>query len=950
MKSNEIVSLIQRRKARQEHHRRSARQRAGRAGLGCGAVLGLMLALLAAALGVTYALLTTDLPSLETLPLLLNRQNGLLLQPTRIYDRTGTKVLRTLENPGVTRHFLALDPTLPDHFSPTLVHVTTSALDPGFWGHNGAAFTRLGSNDHATLAQRLVFDLLLRGEQPGLRRELRERLLAMQVTERFGREQVLEWYLNSAYYGHLAYGAEAAAQAYFGKSAAELNLGESALLVGVSQTPALNPLDAPDAARVREKQTMDALVAAGTVSKADAQAALATPVKFSTTGKPAAQAEPALIQWTLDELDGLLGETHVERGGLRVVTTMDVGVQQALNCTLKVQLARLAGSSTDNTDTADCDAARLLPTLNLPGEVSAEWTASAVVLDPATGQVLALAGDTTLQSESAYAAARTAGTLLTPWTALTGFTRGMSPASLVWDLPQENGEKTLANLDGKYHGPVRLRTALANDEMAAIETVSAAVGAENVWRIEASFGLPIPTAGETDADVKMTPLQAAQAFSVLANRGVMSGQPGAGGVTGIRPNAVLRVESLEGRVLLDASQPAQQAVVSEPLAYLVHSVLSDESARWTALGHPNPLEIGRSAGVKLGRSADGGSVWTVGYTPHWTISVWLGAAQNDGMTQVDWRASAGIWHALMQYVSQKDPLETWSAPVGVTQVDICDPSGLLPTAACPSVAREVFLNGTEPAGADTLYRALEVNRETGKLATVFTPPELVERRVYLMVPAEAADWARTQGMPVPPNDYDTLQPPPASKDVNITSPGMFDALNGKVSFLGTAAGEHFSEYRIQVGQGLNPQSWMQVGSDHTVPVEDGILVEWDTTGLNGLYAVQLLVVSKDRSVETYTTQVLVDNQAPTAKITYPSKEEANRIAAGKRVTFQANATDEEQLERVEWWLDNEKVQTLLDAPFAYPWTAVRGKHTIELRVFDTAGNETRSEKLVLTVK
>jgi membrane peptidoglycan carboxypeptidase len=953
VKPNEIVSLIQRRKARQEHRRRSFRQRAGHAGLGCGAVLGMTLAVLAMGLGAAYASLTANLPSLETLPLLLDRQDGLLLQPTRLYDRTGTQVLRTLENPGVTRRFLAQDPTLPDHFSPTLIHVTISALDPNFWSHSGASIAHMGTDDHDTLAQRLVYDLLLSSEAPGLRRELRERLLATQVTQVYGREQVLEWYLNSAYYGHLAYGAEAAAQAYFGKSASELNLAESALLVGVSQTPALNPLDAPDAARTLEKKVLDALVASGAVSKTDAQTALAAPLRFANTGKPVAQPEPALIQRTLDELSETLGESQVERGGLRVITTMDMKVQQAVNCTLKVQLARLSSPTEEAAGAADCEAARLLPTLNSPTTApDAAWTASAAVIDPSTGQILALAGDTTLQGESTYASARTAGSLLTPWTALTGFTRGMSPASLVWDLPSEEDESSvLANLDGKYHGPVRLRTALANDQTAAVDTVSAAVGNESVWRIEASFGLPTPASGETDADVRLSPVQAAHAFSVLANKGVMSGQAGKNSTTGLHPTSVLRVESLEGRTLLDASQPAQQPVVSEPLAYLTHSILSDETARWTSLGHPNSLEIGRSAGVKLGRSMDGTGVWTVGYTSRWTIAIWLGAAQKDHLTAaVDWRAPAGIWHALMQYVTQNDPVESWALPVGVSEVDVCDPSGLLPTKACPSVVREVFLTGSEPVGTDTLYRELEINRETGKLATVFTPSELVEKQVYLVVPAEAADWARAQGLPVPPADYDTIQPPAASADVNITSPEMFATLRGKVTFQGTAAGNNFAEYRMQVGQGLNPQAWIQVGEDVTQPVSAGKLAEWDTTGLNGLYAVQLLVVQQDNSIETFTTQVLVDNQPPAAKITYPAQENADHFTVHQRITFQAEASDEEQLARVEWWLDGKPVQTLTEAPFVYPWTAQRGKHTIELRVYDAAGNEFRTPTLTLNIK
>ncbi|MEN6409038.1 MAG: Ig-like domain-containing protein, partial [Anaerolineaceae bacterium] len=181
-------------------------------------------------------------------------------------------------------------------------------------------------------------------------------------------------------------------------------------------------------------------------------------------------------------------------------------------------------------------------------------------------------------------------------------------------------------------------------------------------------------------------------------------------------------------------------------------------------------------------------------------------------------------------------------------------------------------------------------------------------------------------------------------------PEMFATLRGKVIFEGTAAGSNFAEYRVQVGQGLNPQAWIQVGEDAVQPVTDGKLAEWDTTGLNGLYAVQLLVVQKDNSVETFTTQVLVDNQPPAAQITYPAKENADHFTINQRITFQAEASDEEHLARVEWWLDGKLVQTLTEAPFVYPWTAQRGNHTIELRAYDAAGNEFRTPALTLNIK
>jgi len=196
-------------------------------------------------------------------------------------------------------------------------------------------------------------------------------------------------------------------------------------------------------------------------------------------------------------------------------------------------------------------------------------------------------------------------------------------------------------------------------------------------------------------------------------------------------------------------------------------------------------------------------------------------------------------------------------PAGVTEMEVCDPSGLLPTADCPNIVREVFLNGSEPIQSDNLFRAFAVNRETGLLATVFTPPDLVEQRVFMILPARARAWAAAAGIPVPPEAYDAIQLAAPNPDVNITSPALFAEVSGRVQITGTAAGEGFQYYRIQVGQGLNPRAWIQIGGNVTAPVTNGLLAEWDTDGLGGLYAVQLVVVYGDQRVEMAVIQVTV---------------------------------------------------------------------------------------------
>ena len=274
---------------------------------------------------------------------------------------------------------------------------------------------------------------------------------------------------------------------------------------------------------------------------------------------------------------------------------------------------------------------------------------------------------------------------------------------------------------------------------------------------------------------------------------------------------------------------------------------------------PNDLEIGRPIGAKIGQTVQGLDSWTIGYTPSMLVSVWTGThAANSARLAPG--ISTGLWNGLMQLAIQSLPADGWSIPPGVTTMEVCDPSGLLPTRDCPSVVNEIFLSGNEPAQSDNLFRTYEINNETGFLATVFTPPQFIEDKVFMIVPPEALDWAKSAKIPLAPTSYDAIQASQINPDVNITSPAMFTDLKGQVQFKGTASGADFDHYRILVGLGLNPQQWVQVGSVSTTPVVNGILGTWDTGGLNGLYAVQLQVIRTDQRVDMAVTQVTVTNK------------------------------------------------------------------------------------------
>jgi len=827
-------SIVQRRRARRadEHRTRAAHLRMG--GIGFGMIVSFLLALLILFAALAYANLTSNLPNVELLPVLLDPPDGLLLQPTNIYDRTGQHLLFTFAPDDSPRRYLPLDPQNPQHLPDVLAEATVAIVQPDFWTSPG--YSLAGWQDpnlHPTIAQQLVSDLLLYNEPPTIQRAIRERILAAQVTARYGRSQILEWYLNSADYGHYAFGVEAAAQLYFGTSALTLTFPEAAVLAAVSTSPSLNPFDARDLALQRGEEVIQAMQAVKLISAQDAARILG---QFSVPDLPMPAPKsafaPAFINLAVNELDQQFTRERIERGGLNIITTLDYDLQSQASCVTLVYVHRLANTPEPNTP---CIATQLLPSLP-PGTFLSEPSASAVITDPESGEILAAVGETLRGQETAFLTAHDAGSLMEPLVYLTAFTRGMSPASLVWDIPSTSNAQ---NLDGKFHGPVRARIALDNDYLVPATAIADQMGSDAIQRTESSFGL----AGNNN-----TLLDMASAYGILAAQGVRYGQPG--------PITVLRVEGLDHSVWLDQSNPQAQPVTTPQLAYLINNVLSDEAARWPSLGHPNPSEIGQTAAMKYGQTEDGHDLWTVGYTPARLVAVWTANHASDS-PRLSPQLSIGLWSALIQTATQSVTSQGWPVPAGITTMNVCDPSGLLPTQDCPSVVSEVFLNDNEPVQLDNLYQSFAVNSETGYLATVFTPPQLVENKVFMMIPPEAQDWAKSANVAIAPTAYDAIQPPQINPDVNITAPELFAEVNGQVQIKGTAAGADFGRYRVLVGQGIDPQNWIQIGSDSTTPVNDGILETWDTSGLTGLYAMQLQVVRTDQRVDIATIQVTI---------------------------------------------------------------------------------------------
>ncbi len=589
------IPILRARRERRLNRQRLSETRTRTLFLNVGMLLSLLIAALIIASAFAYINLTRDLPSIQILPILLNPPNGLLLQPTRIYDRTGDQLLFSFSPDDSPRRYIPLSETNPQHLPNSLADAVVAEIDPGFWGHPGYTFdTLMDVQVHPTLAQKLVAELILFDEPPSLRRALRERILAAQLTSRYGRTQVLEWFLNSANFGRYAYGAEAASQLYFGKSATELTTAEAAILAAASDSPSLNPHDAPQTALERGRETLQWMQARGLLSTEAAANALGESISFQTPYPPQPQPAAAFVNLLLTQLDSRFPRQRIERGGLTILSTLDYDMQQGASCVTAFYAARLAGLPDP---LQQCEALRFLPALP-PGVMLPDSSASAVITDPRTGQILAAVGETFQAQETPLIAGHRPGSVLDVFVYLTGFTRGLSPATLIWDIP---GKTDVENFDGEYHGPMRLRVALANDYPAPAAQVRSQMGMENVNRIAASFGI---SPGE-----ELSLLDVAGAFGIFAQNGVQFGQEFE---EKIHSTALLRMEGNDGSLWLDGSTTQAKPVVTPGLAYLVNHSLSDESARAGILRSSNILDVGFPAAVKLGQTEDAREAWTVG--------------------------------------------------------------------------------------------------------------------------------------------------------------------------------------------------------------------------------------------------------------------------------------------------------------------------------------------------
>lgn len=888
----------------------------------------------------------------------------------------------------------------------SIIDATIAFEDPTFWANPGydiANFSRTfyeialpgdAAQSRSSITQQLVKNNLINPSRRVIKNEVRfddfrhqaeELILARQVTQTYSKEQILEWYLNTNFYGNLAYGIEAAARVYFNKPASALTLAEATLLAAIPQSPALNPIDNPTAAKERQALVLDAMVNAGTITLEQSAAAQFAPMQVS----PGIEERfdiiaPHFALYVRQQLEKMFGPEMVLRGGLRVYTSLDLEIQRQAECVARAQVARLSGQVGEllpADERAACPALEFLPPLN-SADVGIDrnvTNAAVIVLDPAMGEIRAMVGSLNYWNSSiagsfnvAVDGLRQPGSTFKPFTYLTALSQGYTAATMVLDVETDfgtpyNGRAYVPqNDDRQFHGPMRLREALGNSYNVPAVQVMSWVGVDKVIRTAHNLGITSLDGGPSAYGLSLTLgggevrlLDMVYAFSVMDNMGVMVGQPRPEnqqrlGFRTLDPVAILRVEDSNGNVLYEYNQPQRREILTPQLAFLLNDMLSDRSARCVAFGCPNVLELpgNRPAAVKTGTTNDFRDAWTIGYTPQLVTGVWVGNTNNSPMDAVPGHKGATpIWHALMSWALQGEPVQVWSPPPGMVERPVCDISGLLPTPVCPTVS-EWFIVGTEPVVFDTVFQEFAINRENGRLATLYTPPELIERKIYRVYPEAAADWVRENEIEQPPTEFDTISVPPPGGNVALLAPRPFAYVRNQVVISGTVALDDFAFYRLAYFAGLTPTDLRTIADNVTEPVHAGALGVWDVENLNGLYTLLLTAVRQDGSYEEVSLPITIDNTPPTAEILSPLPNQ-EIFTDEEWVLVQAQVSDDLSIDRVEFYVDNADVPfaTRTAPPFTEAW-AIDGPgcHTFRVVAVDAAGNETGSTAISLCLR
>ncbi len=821
-------------------------------------------------------------------------------ETTRILDRNGNLLYEIMDPSAGRRSYVSLE-----DMSPYVVVATLATEDKEFYNHPGfdpmaivrAFWQNLRSGETvsgaSTITQQLGKSLFMTQEersQGTYARKVKEALLAAELTRLYTKDEILELYINEIYYGNLAYGIEAASQTYFGVSAKNLTLAQASFLAGLPQLPGVYDIYTNREATLtrhqdvlllmfQTSQEQGCIYVSNNPSRicieAGEAAAAANWIEQYNFEPPNIKIRyPHWVNYVRSILEEQFDPQTIYRSGFTVYTTLDPGLQDAAQTTIQEQINQLKDRHVTN--------------------------GALVAIRPATGEILALVGSADFYDEkidgqvNMAISPRQPGSSIKPITYVTAFEKGWTPATLIWDVYSEfppSGDPNdprapyiPVNYDERYHGPVTVRSALANSyNIPAVKTLqfvgiydnSSTSEEDGMLSMARRFGIESLTRNDyglalTLGGGEVTLLEMTGAFSVFANGGRK-----------IDPVAITRIEDHLGNLVFQYELPVGEQVIRLEHSFLISSILSDNQARTPAFGPNSVINLPFQVAAKTGTTNDFRDNWTVGYTPDVAVGTWVGNADYTPMEGTSGLTGAApIWASFMQTAIQQltggNPTP-FMKPSGVVERVICAVSGSEPSQWCPNQRSEFFAADQLPIpkGYD-LWQKASIDTWTGLLSSVECPDFSEEKMaLYIQDPwgirwvketDQGKTWAQQMGFDSPI----FFTPEKTCKQSDSRPLLAFSSLtNGQVittsplKIFGTAgATSDFQQFRLEYGKGPDPVDWELLEKSNNPVSQPEELYEWDISKLPpGKITLRLYLKSTQGTYAE--TRIVLDLQVPT---------------------------------------------------------------------------------------
>jgi penicillin-binding protein 1A len=605
-------------------------------------VLALLTAVVAGGLVYAGSRYVRDLPTLDAIKA---REIG---ANSSVYDAQGNSL-------GVLANEENRQPVTSSQISPWMKKGTVAIEDRRYYSHSGVdgrgiaravvenAMAGRIVQGGSTLTQQLISQIYI-VKQRTFDRKLREALLAVQLEDRFTKDEILTAYLNTVFYGNNAYGVEAAAQTYFAKSAKDLTLPQAALLSGLPQLPSTyDPYANPEAALKRRSQVLKAMRETGVITPRQEAKANATPLKLKRGQVYGKVSESFFVRYVADELSDKpdFGEAAVRAGGLQIETTLDPVLQRKARAAMR----------------------KILKT---PGDPDA----AIVAIRPKTGQIVAMASTRYFRKDQfdlASQGRRQPGSTFKTITLATAIEQGIDPsattymsAPFVWQPDPTSPTWNVGTAGGKYAGPVSLENATLASDNTVYAQLAIDVGPANIVDMAKRLGVrssplkPVPSI--TLGSAAVSPLEMTSAYATLASGGIYR-----------KPTAIKQVTDADGQVLLKQRVPGIR-VIEDGVAAEVTRILEENMIGGTGTGAM--MSDRRPEAGKTGTTDDHTDAWFCGYTPTLATCVWIGYPDEtkpmynvEGVGAVSGPTlPADIWHLFMDAALEGTPPVSFAAP------------------------------------------------------------------------------------------------------------------------------------------------------------------------------------------------------------------------------------------------------------------------------------------------